>query len=74
MGGSRDDRTNLPSNLMALCPDCNLHGVEDAPAQALRDGFLVHAGIDPAFVPVKVYGRGFIYLDNAGGYSLKASS
>lgn len=57
MGGSRDPRLNLPSNLVLMCGSgatmCHGH-VESYRADAETDGYLVPRHLDPAEVPVTV--------------------
>ena len=57
MGGSRDPRLNLPSNLILLCGSGTTacHGdVEANRATARAHGYLVPRPLDPAEVPVTV--------------------
>lgn len=70
MGGSQDPAINLTSNLIMLCHECHLGGVEIERAQAYRDGFLLFAGDDPAKIPVKVYALGYVHLTSDGRYSV----
>lgn len=58
MGGSRDPKINLPSNLAVLCRPCHDH-IESHRARAIADGWLIpHNGV-PASVWVKsgLHGR-----------------
>ena len=52
MGGSRRADTNQPANLVMLCDFCH-HDIESHREDAYQDGWLVHAGVDPATVPWK---------------------
>jgi 5-methylcytosine-specific restriction protein A len=66
-GGSTRPDTNLPPNLLLLCPDC--HGqVESHRAVALSMGWLVPQGTDPATVAVLVRRDQFVYLSTDGRY------
>src|SRR5262245_33342840 len=47
MGGTERAGTNLPSNLLLLCPPCH-EVVERRRADALAGGWLVHQTDDPA--------------------------
>lgn len=72
MGGSTDPATNLPSNLMRLCREHH-EWVESNRVKALSLGLLLHAGEDPAQVPVQHAVHGWALLTPAGGiktYSL----
>lgn len=69
MGGSRDPLIGSVSNLVLLCSECHLRGVELHRLQAYRDGYLLHAGDDPQKVPVKIYGRGYVLLTAEGAYA-----
>lgn len=51
MGGSKADTTNGPANCLLLCPGCHRE-VEGNRADALRFGWLVRQGQEPAEVPV----------------------
>jgi 5-methylcytosine-specific restriction enzyme A len=69
MGGSRDEVTNSPSNLLALCQDCHW-AVESRRAEAHQAGWLLHAAEDPAASAV-LLGRGSVwcYLTESGEYA-----
>lgn len=69
MGGSRDPLINDASNLLLLCGDCHLRGVEINRLLAYREGYLLHAGDDPRRVPVKIYARGYQLLSSDGSYA-----
>lgn len=67
MGGSKADDTNTAANCVLLCPSC--HGeVESDRVEALRWGWLVRQGCDPAFVPVFRRGK-WVRLNKEGGLS-----
>lgn len=69
MGGSRDERLNLPSNLMVLCGSgvTLCHGdVESHREISLAEGFLLRRIQDPTAVPVSA-AEGWVLLDNDGG-------
>lgn len=51
MGGSRREDTNTLAALLLLCEPCHFH-VESHREEALRLGYLVRQGVDPATVPV----------------------
>lgn len=68
MGGTDRPDTNLPSNLLLLCPPC--HGeVESRRGEALEAGWLVHQAEDPAEVAVLVHQCRWWYLAADGSYS-----
>lgn len=57
MGGSHDEMTNTPANLVVLCGHATTPGgchlwVEAHRTAARDEGFLVRSGTDPATVPV----------------------
>lgn len=69
MGGSRDPRLNLPSNIILLCGSGTegCHGwVESNRTEAYTDGLLVYRIDDPAEVPVLLR-YGLVLLDDVGG-------
>lgn len=69
MGGSRDDRLNLPSNLLVLCGSgvTLCHGeVESHREIALVAGFLLYRAQEPTEVPVAAL-EGWVLLDDEGG-------
>jgi 5-methylcytosine-specific restriction protein A len=67
-GGSRRADTNLPSNLLLLCPVC--HGqVESHRAVAQSMGWLVVQGVNPAEVAVLVQRDRWVYLTADGRYA-----
>lgn len=68
MGGSSDPATNLPSNLLRLCPHHH-EWVESHRAEAHRMGLLLHAGDDPAAVPVLHAVHGWVLLAPDGSYT-----
>lgn len=55
------------SNYLALCQTCK-DAVERRPDVAVEQGWRVHHHRDPVQVPVWITGRGFVFLDNSGGY------
>ena len=65
MGGSRDARTNFPSNLLWTCARCNTHAIEANRPAAYICGWLVKQGADPSKVPVLIEGT-YWYLDDEG--------
>jgi 5-methylcytosine-specific restriction protein A len=69
MGGSRDERLNLPSNLLVLCGSgvTRCHGdVETHREIAHVEGFLLHRIQDPTEVPLNT-AWGWVRFDNEGG-------
>lgn len=67
-GGSKRPDTNLPSNLLLLCPDCHLR-IESRRAEAVDAGWLVPQIGDPARTAVLIHMERFVYLTAAGEYS-----
>lgn len=67
MGGSSAPDTNLPANLVRLCPGHH-DFVESQRAKALEIGLLLHAGAAPAKVPVLLR-HGRVLLGNDGTWS-----
>jgi 5-methylcytosine-specific restriction protein A len=69
MGGSRDQRLNLPSNIVLLCGSgtegCHGH-IESHRETAREDGLLLRRIDDPAEVPIKLC-HGTVLLDDVGG-------
>jgi 5-methylcytosine-specific restriction protein A len=69
MGGTDRPDTNLPSNLLLLCPPCHAD-VESRRATALEHGHLLWQADDPAQVAVLIRRDRWRYLTVAGGYSV----
>lgn len=72
MGGSRDPRKGLPSNLVLLCGSgtTGCHGEIGSMAQEhYADGWLVIYGDDPADIPVNHKVHGVVWLTDDGGFS-----
>lgn len=67
-GGSRRADTNLPSNLLLLCPGCH-QDIESHRGVAQSMGWLVVQGVDPASVAVLVQRNRWVYLTADGGIS-----
>lgn len=67
-GGSRRPDTNLPSNLLLLCPPCH-DRVESYRAVAQLAGWLLSQVCDPAATPVRLAGPTWRYLTADGRYS-----
>ena len=69
MGGTSDPATNSPANLLSLCDQCHAW-VESERLTALRFGYLVNQGHDPAQVPVLVRPAaiGWVLLTHEGNY------
>lgn len=68
-GGSSAPDTNLPSNLLLLCPPCHSE-VESRRAEALAAGWLVPQGSDPAQTAVLLAGERWRYLTADGAYDI----
>ena len=67
-GGSKRADTNLPSNLLLLCPTCHRQ-VESHRGPAQSMGWLVVQGTDPATVAVLVQRDRWVYLTESGTYA-----
>lgn len=67
-GGSRRADTNLPSNLLLLCPPCHRE-VESHRGPAQSMGWLVVQSVDPATIAVLVQRDRWAYLTDDGRYS-----
>lgn len=67
-GGSRRPDTNLPSNLLLLCPGCHAD-IESNRAIAQAMGWLVVQTADPAEVAVLVQRDRWVYLTTTGEYA-----
>lgn len=67
-GGTRRRDTNLPSNLMLLCPPCHVE-VESRRAEAYAVGWLLPQNAKPAEVAVLVQRDRWVYLTADGRYS-----
>lgn len=72
-GGSSAPDTNLPSNLVLLCPPCHA-GIESRRAEAMRSGWLVSQGCDPAATAVLIHGDRWRYLTVDGAYHVHPPS
>lgn len=68
-GGSCRPDTNLPSNLLVLCPDDHAQ-IESRRAEALDAGWLVPQSGDPAEVAVLIHRERWVYLGVSGTYEL----
>lgn len=68
VGGSKRTDTNLPSNLLLLCPPCHAD-IESHRAEAQSMGWLVVQAADPAEVAVLVQCDRWVYLTADGSYS-----
>lgn len=74
MGGTRDPRINLPSNLLTLCGSgsTGCHGAIEGVlrAMAYREGWLLQRHCDPLVIPVLIErGRRYVYLTNQATYA-----
>jgi len=72
MGGSREVRLNLPSNLVAICGSgtTGCHGwIESNRSVSEDDGWLVSRYQEPAEVPLFISGVGWRYLTDEVTYS-----
>jgi hypothetical protein len=67
-GGSRRPDTNLPSNLLLVCP-AHHEEIESRRAEAYAVGWLLPQNADPAAVAVLVQRSRFVYLTADGRYS-----
>jgi len=70
-GGTSDPAVNTAANLAILCGSgvTGCHGeVESHRTQGYADGWLLHAGQDPAQVPVRLRGGPLMMLTVDGGY------
>jgi 5-methylcytosine-specific restriction protein A len=70
-GGTSDPAVNAVSNLVAVCGSgvTFCHGeIESRRSEAYADGWLLHAGQDPAEVPVRLRGGPLVLLTVDGGY------
>ena len=71
MGGTSDERANLPANGILLCRPCH-EWVHAHPQDAYRAGWLVSRWDDPAAVPVLYQlprGAAWRLLDDDGGWA-----
>lgn len=69
MGGTRDERINLPANGIVLCGSgtTECHGwVEDHETEAARCGWVVLSWADPETVPVLTHTGAWVLLSNKG--------
>jgi 5-methylcytosine-specific restriction enzyme A len=73
MGGTRNPLLYFGmTNLITLCRPCHTDIERNVNREeAFRDGYIVQRGTDPASVPVRVFGRGYVFLTTAGGYLQK---
>lgn len=67
-GGSRREDTNLPSNLLLLCPPCH-EAIESRRGEALAAGWLVPQNGDPEETAVVLFGDRIRYLTATCEYS-----
>lgn len=65
MGGSRDPRINLPSNLLVLCPACH-RSAESNRQESYENGWLVHRTAEPNATPVESKLHGYVLLGDDG--------
>jgi 5-methylcytosine-specific restriction enzyme A len=66
MGGSKDPRINLPSNLVNLCAACH-RWAESYRSAAYRDGWLVHRTAEPNATPIESKLHGYVLFADDGG-------
>lgn len=67
MGGSSDQATNWPTNLVLLCKPC--HRWAESHRSAARDGgWLVRQGQDPAVIAVWLLMDRWVLLTDSGEY------
>jgi len=72
MGGTKAERLNLPSNLVAICGSgtTGCHGfIESNRVMADDEGWLVSRYEESAEIPLFIYGVGWRYLTDEGTYS-----
>jgi 5-methylcytosine-specific restriction protein A len=67
-GGSKRPDTNLPSNLLLLCPPCH-DEIESRRGEALSAGWLVLQSGDPAETAVLIHRDRWVYLTDDGDYA-----
>lgn len=67
-GGSKRPETNLPSNLLLLCPPCHAE-VESRRAEAQAAGWLVPQSGNPAETAVLIHRDRWVYLTEDGDYA-----
>jgi 5-methylcytosine-specific restriction protein A len=72
-GGTSRPETNLPSNLLLLCPPCH-QAIESRRAEALDAGWLVPQSADPAEASVLIRRDRWLYLTVDGGYHVHPPS
>lgn len=65
MGGSRDPRINLPSNLVSICRSCH-RWAESHRDDAYRTGWLVHRTAEPLNAPLDSRLHGCVLLADDG--------
>lgn len=68
MGGTDRPDTNLPSNLLLLCPPCH-EAIESRRGEALAAGWLVPQNGDPEETAVVLFGDRIRYLTATCEYS-----
>lgn len=72
MGGSRDKATVSPANGIVLCGSATTghhHMVESRPGWAEQQGYRVDQGVNPSHVPVWCVDKGWVLLDDFGGWT-----
>lgn len=72
MGGTTNERTNLPSNLLFVCGTgtTGCHGwIESHREEAHRRGLILRQSEDPRTAPVTLYDHRTVYLDDLGAYN-----
>ena len=75
MGGTRNPLIYFGmTNLITLCRSCHSEIERNVNREeAFRDGYIVPRGTDPATMPVRVFGRGYVFLTASGGYEEKVN-
>lgn len=66
MGGTKDPRINLSSNLVVLCAACH-RWIESYRQAAYRAGWLVHRTAEPNATPIESRLHGRVLLADDGG-------
>lgn len=69
-GGTTDPAATTAANALVLCAACHRWVESNREAATVR-GWLVPQGVDPADVPVLIYGRGRVLLGLDGQYHPK---
>jgi 5-methylcytosine-specific restriction protein A len=72
-GGSKRPDTNLPSNLLLLCPTCH-EVVESRRIAGYENGWILRSEAKPSYVPCTIWnGTREVFLTDDGRYSAEPS-